>query len=144
MPQAQNPNFCSGIAVLPIVFIMGAIAVEIAVIGGILSFFGSSSNFSIKSGQEAHVTARAGIEDAAMRIARDKNFVTAAPYPVSIYSGSAITSASVFVFESGVNEKRVISTSTVFARTKTIVAIINVDDVTGKADIASIKETTSL
>ncbi len=132
-----------GIAILPIVFIVGAIVVEIAVIAGILSFFGSSSNFSIKSGQAAVFTARAGIEDALMKITRDKNFYTASPYSISVYSGSITTEASVFVYESGVNEKKIVATSTVFSRTKTITAIVNVNDVTGETSITSMEETSS-
>lgn len=127
-----------GIAVLPVMLLIGAIVIEIAIVGSILAFFGSTSNLAIRASQEALFTARAGVEDALIKIVRNKDFITVSPYTLSINSGTRTTTATTSV--SGTNPKTIVAVSTVLHRTKTVRAVVNVDSITGKVDILSFEE----
>jgi len=133
----RNSN--SGIAVLPVMLLVGAIIVEIAIVGAVLAFYGSTSNLAIRASQEALFTARAGVGDALLKVVRDKDFITITPYTISVNSGAATTTASVTAIDSG-SRKIITATSTVVNRTKTVQAIVNIDQTTGKVDIVSFEE----
>lgn len=134
-----------GIAVLPVMILIGAIIVEIAIVGGILAFYGSTSNLAIRASQEALFTARSGVEDALIKIVRNKGFTAATPYAVSVNSGIATTTASITVIVSSTNaaQKIIVATSSVMNRTKTVQAVVNIDSVSGKVDIVSFGEVTN-
>lgn len=132
-----------GIAVLPVMLLIGAIIVEIAIVGGILAFYASTSNLAIRTSQEALFTARSGVEDALIKVVRDKDFIPSSnPYPLSINSGVATTTASISI-TSPAAQRTIIATSTVFRRTKTVRAVVNVDSSTGKVDVVSFEEITN-
>lgn len=132
-----------GIAVLPVMLLIGSIIIEIAIVGGILAFFASTSNLAIRASQEALFTARAGVEDALIKIVRDKDFIPSAnPYTLSINSGAATTTATISI-TSPATQRTIIATSTVIHRTKTIKAKVNVDSTTGKVTIVLFEEITN-
>lgn len=131
-----------GVAVLPVMILIGAIIIEIAIVGGILAFYGSTSNLSIRSSQEALFTARSGIEDALIRLVRDKGCCST-PYDVDVNSGVATNTAkvSVSLLDSPLTGQRtIVSTSTVSRRVKTVQAVVSIDSVTGKVDVVSFNE----
>ena len=133
-----------GIAVLPVMILIGAIIVEIAIVGGILAFYGSTSNLTIRASQEALFTARSGVEDALIRIVRNKDFVPSSnPYSISKNSGAATTTVSVWISDvptPPATQRTILATSTVMNRTKTVRAIVNINRVSGKVDLALFKE----
>lgn len=134
-----------GIAVLPVMLLIGSIIIEIAIVGGILAFFSSTSNLAIRASQEALFTARAGVEDALIKIVRDKNY-PAGSFTISVNSGVATTTASTSISVIDIpltGQRTIIATSTVFRRTKTVRAVVNVDSVTGKITIVSFEEITN-
>ncbi|MDP1688804.1 MAG: hypothetical protein Q8L47_01590 [bacterium] len=134
-----------GVAVLPLMILIGAIIIEISIVGGILAFYGSTSNLSIRASQEALFTARSGIEDAKLKLIRNKD-ISAIVYTVSVNSGAATTTASTSISIAPVcpaTQRIIVATSTVFRRTKTIKAIVNIDCISGKVDLISEEEVTN-
>ncbi len=81
-----------GIIALPAVLLIGGIIAEIGVVGLVVSYFLIQSSFGIKSSIETSVAAQAGIQDALIKIIRDKDF-TSAPYNLS--AGNWLTEVTV-------------------------------------------------
>jgi len=143
-PKHPAFNSRNGIAVLPVMLVVGAIVVEIAIVGGILAFFSSTSNLAIRSSQEALFTARAGAEDALIKILRDKDYTCDPSSPsedclLTMVSGGSQTTAVTSVVTSGL-QRIITASSTVKNRTKTVQVKVNVNDITGKIDVVSFEE----
>src|SRR3989338_5812168 len=83
------------IATLPVVLLISAIVIELTIAGVILAAFLSNTVFSSKLSSEALAAARAGAQDAIVKIIRDKNF--SAPSGYSLPNISNRTSAQVTV-----------------------------------------------
>ena len=77
-------------ATLPMVLLVGGLVVEIAIAGAFIAYFLSQSGFGVKLSAEALAAAKAGIQDAKMRIVRNKNFIPSPnPYTLTIGNNSA-------------------------------------------------------
>ncbi len=82
-----------GTVTLPVVILMGGIITEIAIAGAFLAYFLSQSGFGLKLSAEAFAAAQSGIEDAKLKIIRNKDFTSSPnPYTLSVGSRSAETS----------------------------------------------------
>ena len=65
-----------GIAALPTILLLGGIIVEISIVGAFISYLFSQSSFGIRSSEEALSLAQSGIQDAMIKIIRNKiNFI---------------------------------------------------------------------
>lgn len=65
----------SGIAVLPTILLIGGLVIEIGIAGLFISYFLNSSGFGVKISEEALSAAKSGIDDAIIKIIRNKGTV---------------------------------------------------------------------
>ncbi len=78
-----------GAATLPAVLLIGGLVIEISIAGAFIAYFLSQSGFGIKLSAEALSAAKSGIQDAKMRVVRDKNFIPSLnPYTLTNGNGS--------------------------------------------------------
>lgn len=126
-----------GIAALPSVLIIGGIIVQIAVVGAFLSYLFASAGYGTRLASEALNAARAGAQDAMMRVARDKTF-SSDGYTVTTNGRDATV---VVTRDSPVaGQDTILSTATALTRQKKIEIILEVDATTGQLEVLSFGE----
>lgn len=137
-----------GAAALPIVLLVGSLLVEIGIAGSFIAYYLSQSGFGVKLSAEALAAAKAGIQDAKMRIVRNKNFIPSLnPYTLNIGNNSAQITVC--------KEKKTVSTACdtamddkfevtslgmAFTKRRQVQAILYVDSTTGEMKLESEKE----
>lgn len=124
-----------GQAALPAVLLVCGVITEIAIAGTLIAFVLSSSGLGERLSSQALAAAKAGIQDAFVKIAIDKNFNAPGGYTFSVDSRSV----QVFVTK-GINTDDVISIGTALNHQRKLEAILLVDQNTGKVDLKSITE----
>ncbi len=130
----------SAFASLPVILLIGGMLVEIGIAGAFVAYFLSQSGFGVRSSQDAFAASQAGIQDAILRIVRDKNF-NPSPNPYSIAVGS--NSAQVSVCKdtcAGTNKFQVDSTGSASIKRRKIRAVIGVNSLTGEVKLESENE----
>lgn len=132
-------NARSGLGALPMMLLLGAIVIEIAVAGAAAAVLRNNALLSKQAATTAYFTALSGVDDGILRVVRDKNF-SSAGYPVVLNSGLAWTVVVRDVPITG--ETMVTASSSVLGRIKQVQAIINVSSV-GEIDIISKGEVTN-
>jgi len=137
-----------GAATLPVVLLIGGIIVEISIAGAFLAYFLSQSGFGLKLSAEALAAAQSGIEDAKLRIVRDKNF-TASPNPYTVDVGNRSAEVTVCrnlrtvssACDTAMSGKyEVTSLGSALAKRRQLRAIFYVDDTTGEIKLESLIE----
>lgn len=127
-------------AALPAMLFIGGIIIEIALAGAFISYYLSQSGFGVKMSAEALAAAEAGIQDALIKIIRNKNF-TSSGYSLTVGNRSA----NIVVCKdtcSGTGKHKIISTGSALTKRRKIEAVVNVDSATGEVKIESIAEAT--
>jgi len=133
--------FRNGFASLPVILLIGGMLVEIGIAGAFVAYFLSQSGFGVKSSQDAFAAAQAGIQDAMIKIVRDKNFNTYPnSYTISVGSNSAQVSVCKDTCAAGVNKSQVDSTGSASIKRRKIRAIIGVNSLTGEIKLESENE----
>lgn len=136
----QDPRFKiqnSGQAALPAILLICGVITEIAIAGTLVAFVLSSSGLGERLSSQALAAAKAGVQDAFIKITIDKDFFAPDPDGYSFSVGSR--SVKVIVVK-GANTTQVISTGTALSRQRKLEAILLVDPNTGKVDLKSIRE----
>lgn len=141
----------SGQVALPFVLLVSGIIVEVAVAGAFIAYFLSASSLGERLSARAYSAAYAGVEDAMIRISRNKEFITSSPcvsspcsYDLTVGSDSAsltITRSS----DSASNTYLYVIASTgsagnVSTRKKKLNASVIVDQTTGQMNLQSVNE----
>jgi len=129
-----------GAATLPVVLLVGGLIVEIGIAGAFIAYFLSQSGFGVKLSEEALAAARAGAQDALIRIVRDKNF-NPSPNPYTLTIGNR--SAQVTVCKdtcAGTDKFQVDSLGIAFNKRRQVRAIIHVNNLTGEVKLESERE----
>jgi len=126
-------------AALPAVLLIGGVIVEIAIAGVLVAFILSSSGWGERLSSQALAAAKAGVEDAFIKITVDKDF-SSAGYSFNVDSRTA----EVIVIKDPVgyatSMNKVISTGKALSRQRKLEAILIVRRDTGKVDLESIRE----
>lgn len=78
-----------GSAALPVVLALGSLLVFLSLLVSSLAFFELSTQSSLRNSLAAFVASEAGLEDAALRLARNKNF-SSSGYQLVLEQGSVI------------------------------------------------------
>ena len=113
---------------------------EIGIAGAFIAYFLNQSGFGIKLSEEALAAARAGIQDATIRIVRDKNF-NPSPNPYTLTIGNR--SAQVTICKdtcAGTDKFQVDSLGIAFNKRRKIRAVIYVNSLTGEVKLESERE----
>jgi len=126
-----------GATLLPLVIMIGLVIVELGVAMAFVVYLSNLSSYGTRLAQEALFGARSGIDDAILKIIRDKNFSSA---------GYALTVGRVNVWvvveqnQPLTNQDRITSTGTVLLRQKQYQAIVSVDPQTLVVSLVSLTE----
>ena len=115
-----------GIAVLPTILLIGGLVVEIGIAGLFISYFLNSSGFGVKISEEALSAAKSGIDDAIIKIIRNKGSVVSSPYTINIGNNSA--QISVIKDLPSVGKYEITSLGSAGLKRRRLQAIINVDN----------------
>lgn len=134
-----------GAAALLTILMIGGVVVDIALAGLFVIYLLTQSSFGVKFSDEALSAAQSGVEDALFKIVHNKNVNWATSgSPYSIVVGTRTASVSINkdivggVLTPGKDE--VYSSSTVFAKTRELRAVVNVDPITGRVQVESLQE----
>ncbi|MEK7657956.1 MAG: hypothetical protein AAB366_02055 [Patescibacteria group bacterium] len=127
-----------GIVALPTILIIGGIIVEIGLAGILVAYLVSQSGFGVKMSAEAMAAAQAGVNDAIMKVVRDKNFFTGASTTLAVGDRSA--EVSVIRDNPSIGKSAVFSIGTAFNKKRKLKALLNVNSITGEVKIESIEE----
>lgn len=111
---------------------------EISLAGAFISYYLSQSGFGVKMSAEALAAAEAGVQDALIKIVRNKNF-TSSGYDLQIGNRSA----NVVVCKdscAGIGKHKITSIGSTVAKRRKIEAVVNVNAITGEVKIESVAE----
>lgn len=134
----KSENKIDGQAALPTVLLIGGVLFEIAVGLTFIVFLLLNSGLGERLAAEALGVARAGMADAFIKIARDKNF-SSVGYSVPIDNRNASVSVTISPVGS-FERKTIVSTGSAGARQRKLQAVLVVFSNTGKIDLESINE----
>ena len=123
--------------------LLGSIIIEIVIAMAFLTYYFNTLNFSARLTAEALETARAGAQDAILKVLSNKNCPDAScPSPYSVVTSTG-RSASVTICRDtciGAGRTQVISIANVFNKQRTIEADLIVDPLTGQVTVQALKE----
>ena len=136
----QAKKLMNGIAALPVLLLTAAIILEIGVVSIVLANVFNNSRYNDRLATEAFSAARAGAQDAALRVIRYKvcPATPGCPGDYTITVGSR--SAEVTIAASGDGIITVNSIGTAVGRQKKVQVILFVDSFTGEVSLRSFKE----
>jgi len=127
-------------ASLPVILLIGGMLVELGIAGAFVAYFLSQSGLAVRLSQDAFSAAQAGVEDALIRIVRDKNF-NPSPNPYVISIGNSAVQITVCKDTcAGVNKFQIDSLGTSLNKARKIRAIIGVNGLTGEVKLESENE----
>ena len=113
-----------GIGALPVMLLLGAIVIEIAVVGAATATLRNNTLLSTRAGAVAFFTARGGIQDGMLQITRNKNF-SSSGYTATINAN--VATIVVTKDQPVAGESTITASSSVFGRIKKVQAVVNVD-----------------
>ena len=127
-----------GIAFLPTVLLQSAVIVELGIAGALLVYLLNNANLGVRLSAEALAAAQAGIEDGIIRIIRDKNYSTAG-YTLTV--GSRLATVAVCKDScAGIGKSLITVKAKAANKFRQLQAVVEVNSITGKIEIQSIKE----
>lgn len=130
-----------GAAALLTILMIGGVVVDIALAGLFVIYLLTQSSFGVRFSDEALSASQSGVGDALLKIVRNKNIDwvgSNSPYNITVGNRTASVSINKDVPVAGKDE--IYSSSSVFAKTRELHAIVNVDPVTGRVQIESLQE----
>lgn len=124
-----------GQAALSFVFLIGIITLSIGVTVSLLAASFLNSGYGFRSANKAMALATAGVEDALLKLNRNKDFSAVSSYSVPVNGDSA----SVTVNQNSplMGEARIISTAVSFFQQRKIQVIVSISSSTGQVDVLS-------
>lgn len=143
--QITNGNVSAtrGIAAFSTLLILSAIVVEVGIAASMLVYFLNRSNYSVRLANEAFAAARAGIDDAVVRILRTRFYPTCtAAYTVPV-GGNAFADIVITNMDcSAASETQyaVTSIGRVASKRRTLEAVLGLHPTTREVRILSISE----
>lgn len=123
--------------VLPLVIMIGLVIVELGVAMAFLVYLSNMSSYGTRLAQEALFGARSGVNDAILRIIRNKDFM--GTYS-SITVGRATVTVSVVKDQPDTNQTTITSTGIALIRQKKLQAIVSIDPNTATVSLVSLTE----
>ena len=139
-PSSYPANRLTGIAALPVLLLTSAIILEVAIVSIVLANVFNNTRYNERLAAEAFGAARAGAQDAALRVIRYKDCPVTPGCPAMSTITVGLRSADVTITDSGGGIITVDSVGTALGRQKKVQAILGVDPVTGEVSLRSFKE----
>ncbi len=141
-----------GIIALPTILLVSGIVLEISIALALISFFLLQSGAGVKFSLEALASAQGGIDDAIIRIVRNKDLggLTAYSYTLTmdnrhqanivICKNFKIANNSCDINQQNPGKTDIISLGKVFGKNRRLEAFVNVNSATGEVKVESIRE----
>lgn len=139
-PSSYPANRLTGIAALPVLLLTSAIILEVAIVSIVLANVFNNTRYNERLAAEAFGAARAGAQDAALRVIRYKDCPATPGCPATSTITVGLRTADVTITDSGGGIITVDSVGTALGRQKKVQAILGVDPVTGEVSLRSFKE----
>lgn len=131
-------NCRKGVAALPLIIILGGLTAEIVLFVTATSYVFVNSEFGIRLSTDALLAAKAGVQDAVMKVVRNKSF-TSATTTLAVHDASVDVSVCMNACV-GNGKHKVLSVGKAQTRRKGLEAILNVDSATGEVKMESLVE----
>ncbi len=137
----MSSNKIKAAATLPVVLLIGGLIAELGIAGAFVAYYFAQSGLGVKLSEEALAAARAGIQDAKIRIVRNKNFIPS-PNPYTLTVGNRTAQITVCKDTcAGTNKFQITSLGMALTKRRQVQAIFYVDNNTGEVKLESEKET---
>ncbi|MEK7635531.1 MAG: hypothetical protein AAB405_00360 [Patescibacteria group bacterium] len=133
-----NKNI-SGIAVLPVILLIGGLIVEIGIAGLFISYFLNSSGFGVKISEEALSAAKSGVDDAIIKIIRNKGD-TILPYPYVLNIGNNSTQVWILKDSPSIGKYEITSLGSAGPKRRKLTAVTGVDNNDEEVKVEFIRE----
>lgn len=131
----------SGAVSLVTILILAGILFEIVLVGVVTSFLAGEKNIGMRSYHNALFAAQSGINDAHIRIIRNREFVpNPNPYTLTLQNGSASISITRTTLDATHIQYVVASTGSSGLKRIKITTVVIVDDITGSGTTQSMHE----
>lgn len=134
--KIQDSSCSSGQAALPVVLLICGIITEIAIAGALVAFILNNTGWGERLSAQALAAAKAGVEDAFIKITVDKTFSAPGGYNFAVDSRAV----QVTVIKDLGGTSQIISLGKALSRQRKLEAILVVDADTGKIDLKSTRE----
>lgn len=122
------------------ILLIGGLIVELGIALAVVSYFLTQGGFGLKFSGEALMAARSGVQDALVRIIRDKNF-NPSPNPYALSAGRGTAQVTVCKDTcAGTGKFQIDSLGSSFTKRRKIRAVVSVDSQTGEVKLESEKE----
>jgi len=129
-----------GQAALSLIFLIGGIALLVAITLSLVAINFLNSTFAFQSANRAMASATSGAEDALIQLNRNSSFASPGGYtvPSGCEAGTA-DCATVLVTQNspGANQATIMSTATSFASQRKIQVVVSIDPNTGQLNMVS-------
>ena len=128
----------TGVAALPLVLMLGGLVAEITISVMLSSYLLANSQFGLGSANEAFLAARIGIQDALIKIVRDKSF-SSSLYTLAVGNNSVEVTVCRDTC-AGAGKTQILSVGKAKLRNKKLEAVAFVDSLTGEVILESLRE----
>lgn len=125
-----------GVVALATVLLLGAVLTEVALAGVFVVYVLNTSGLSARLSAAALAAAQSGVDDALLRLVRDKNFLGS--YPISLTAESSANVTIALMPDAA--QRAITSTGTVGLRQRRMQAVALVDGITGEVHLLSSQE----
>lgn len=132
-----------GQATLSFILLVSGVILEVAIAGSFVAYFFSASGYSERATSRALTAARAGLEDAQIQVARNKEYGGGATVSYSFAVGDDVADVTVSrTTDNGNNTYlfTITAVGTAFTRERRLVATMVVDQTSGIARLQSLSE----
>lgn len=136
-----------GVVALSTILLLSGVIVEIGIAGAFIVYALNSANYAARLSSESLSAAKSGLEDAMIRLARNKDFSANPFYSLEVGRGLAeVTVCSDLKTvvsacdTANVGYTEITSLGKTFNKRRKLQSIISVDDLTGEARLVSLKE----
>ncbi len=133
----RDVRFKRAIAALPMMLLIGGIVAEIGIASALIAYFFSQGNIGIKISAETLAIANSGVNDALIKIIRNKDFSGTYNLTVSVDKLANITVTRDLP---AVNKSKIVSIGTLLNKKRKLEAVVNINPSSGEVKIESIKE----
>lgn len=131
------PTFRKGQAALSLIFLIGGIALLVAVTLSLTAISFLNSTFAFQAANKAMSLATGGAEDALMQLNRNSAFSSIGGYSVPIGCANDCATVTVEQNSPAVNQATIVSTATSFASQRKIQVVVSIDPNTGQLSVVS-------
>lgn len=141
--SAKTRKQHAGVVAFSTILVLSAIVVEVGVAASVLVYFLNRSNYGIRLTNEAFAAARAGVDDAVIRIVRAKFYpscTTAYNLAVGGDASADVTIQNIACSAGAETQYTVSSTGKALGKRRTLTATLDVDPATREVRILNIAE----